>query len=225
MVFAHTNGYNIIGAEFPTRLARSACLSVAQEWTRTLAPGNTLASLVGEGINGERLCTAPLASDTLTPSCTSTKERLALLEGGTHLAWCSLKALEGTALSEWAARAILAMQAFIRPIKMAAFQEAYNHNIFRAGAAPTQPLQARSEAPLLNAMESEQAIEATRNHDNILISAIDKQRKLRRPTRRMGRSSNSNKKQKKSQTHFAPTYPAIVIQYLSTYPWPKSQSH
>ena len=173
LVYAHTNGYTIIGAEFPQRMIRSACLSMAQVWTKAIAPVGTLASLVGEGATGERLCAAPIASNSLTPLCTTRAARLALNANGIEYAWCSLQALQDTALSEIAARAILVMQAFIRPIKMASHLAAYSDATFHSGAAAAQPLQAREQAPFMSAADSEQAAAHTRHDDARLIKELD----------------------------------------------------
>ena len=48
LVFAHLNGFTVIGVELPERGSRTKCLGTAQSWSTAATSASELAFLLGE---------------------------------------------------------------------------------------------------------------------------------------------------------------------------------
>ena len=121
MVFAHVNGFSVIGAELPQRETRSRCREMAQRWTDTAVSARCLTYMVGEFVNGARIFATPLAL--MPPAaavCRTAQQRRTRLAAGAAFMWCTLAALAGTPAAGLAARAMVATQAFVRPTSLLA---------------------------------------------------------------------------------------------------------
>ena len=140
VIFAHVNGFTVLGAAMPALSSRTACLELAQCWVDRATDAIHYAYLVGEYLKNARLAVAPL--DFAPPPhevCRTPKARLGLLAAGATFWWCTLAALAGTAVGDAAARSIIAAAAFVRPIKqLADFAAAGSHAAvsFHFGSAP-----------------------------------------------------------------------------------------
>ena len=138
LVFAHMNGFQTVGVELPQQgTARSCALKAAQDLVSRIATPAPLAFMIGEYIEGARLCVAPLD---FAPSagevCRSSAQRKKLLAQGRSFLWCSLAALAGTAIQDLAARALVGVEAFVKPVAaLADFQgEEGVRTMFRFGS-------------------------------------------------------------------------------------------
>ena len=117
LVFAHVNGFTVLGVELPERAHRSSCLEAAQRWVGAISSGANLAFMAGEYVGGARVMTAPLE---LAPPATQVirtrPHRMAALAAGVAFAWMTLASLGDTAAGATAARALVAVDAFVRPV-------------------------------------------------------------------------------------------------------------
>ena len=118
LVYAHVNGFTVVGIIPPARSTRPAAMKMVQEFCQAAWRGaRVLAFLVGEYASGARLFTAP--ADFAPPEadvCRTRAQRLRLLAAGATFIWCTLSALADTAAYDSAARSLLATQAFVKPL-------------------------------------------------------------------------------------------------------------
>ena len=116
--------------ELPGREARSACLARAQAWTDAATDAVHHAFMVGENVGRARLLTAPL--DFVPPVaevCRTARQRRHLFSTGATFVWCTLTALAGAPVGDIAARAVVATEAFVKPVRLLA-------DFAGAGSAP-----------------------------------------------------------------------------------------
>ena len=152
LVYAHVNGFTVLGAEMPERLSRPDCQRHAQGWTDLASDAVHHSFMVGEYVGGCRLFTSPL--DLLPPPsavCRSARQRRRLLSSGASFVWCTLAALGDTASGDVAARSLLAVESFVKPMsQMVDFASAGSAPAvtFRFGAAPATSLLRRPIASL-----------------------------------------------------------------------------
>ena len=95
-----------------------------------------LAFLVGEYVGGARVVTTPVEFAPPAEQICRTRERQhTLLRAGVVAAWCTLGALKGTPAADVAARALVAAEAFVRPVAyLADFAAQAAPNTFRFGS-------------------------------------------------------------------------------------------
>lgn len=178
LVYAHVNGFTMYGVVLPALDTRTSCVHAAQSLVAT-AVGATAASafLVGEYIGGARLTVAPL--DFRPPRhlmCRTRKARLAFLASGCTFMWCTLSALGGTPVSDAAARAILACDAYVKPGHMLADfppDALVSPLAFRIGAMAATSVLSR---PLLDHVASPpawRAIAESAQQNQLLIDALN----------------------------------------------------
>ena len=121
LVFAHVNGFSIIGFEAPSRLARPACMLLIQRLVDLVVGALCYAFMVGEYKRGARLFTAPIGARpdpaTIVRTPAARRQACAARMG---FVWCTLAALQGTAVEDAAARAVLSASAFIGPTEQLA---------------------------------------------------------------------------------------------------------
>ena len=60
LVFAHANGFTVVGLELPERATRPSCLARAQRWVDAAIGASHLAYMIGEYVGGARVCAAPV---------------------------------------------------------------------------------------------------------------------------------------------------------------------
>jgi hypothetical protein len=118
LIYAHVNGFTVVGMAPPARSTRPVAMKVVQELCQSVWQGaRVLAFLVGEYASGARLFAAP--ADFAPPEasvCRTRPQRLRLLAAGATFVWCTLSALSDTAAHDSAARSLLATQAFVKPL-------------------------------------------------------------------------------------------------------------
>ena len=155
LVYAHLNGFTVYGATMPERLPRSRCLAAAQGWSELVCETVHHALMVGEYVGGARLIATPVAFAPIVGQvCRTRTQRRSWLAAGTAFAWCTLAALTGSPIADAAARALVATEAFVKPVAMLAdFASAGTLPAleFRAGASPATSMLRR---PYLDGEES-----------------------------------------------------------------------
>ena len=118
LVFAHVNGFTVIGMDLPARASRAAGVAVAQGWTDSMSTGRELAFMIGEYVDGARVATVPLEfAPAPTAVCRSAADRARLLSQGATFVWCTLAALASSPCGDVAARAMIGVDTFIRPVE------------------------------------------------------------------------------------------------------------
>ena len=118
LVYAHVNGFTVMGAELPRRAARPAAMAAIQRACNAVVRGaSALAFMVGEYVGGSRLFAAPLD---VAPEerlvCHTPVDRVRRRGAGCAFVWCTLAALAGTPAADVAARALLGTEAFVKPL-------------------------------------------------------------------------------------------------------------
>ena len=133
LIYAHVNGYTIIGFESPLRASRHQCIASVQLMIDLCQSALCYAFMAGEYTCGARLFAAPLAEAPIATSvCRTVSQRKSLILAGATFAWCTLAALGDTAVGDAAARSVLATQMFRQPISVLPTKDLG----FRSGAAP-----------------------------------------------------------------------------------------
>ena len=137
LVYAHSNGFSVIGAELPSALSRPLALQLAQRWTEAAVGAFHFAYLVGEYVGGARLFAAPISfrpSNSLISHASDARSGHVSRPG---FGWMTLAALGASSASDIAARAIAATTAFVRPTSVLADFSGplAEPTIFRYGAA------------------------------------------------------------------------------------------
>ena len=170
IVFAHVNGFTVIGAHMPERSSRSACLAVAQSWSESAPSRSTISTMIGEYANGARVCATPLPEAPPHVGCTSVASRLRLLTNGASFVWCSLAALRGTPCFDVASRAVIAMQSFVQPVPMLASTFG-GSGLFRSGASDTRALDPHADEPPPSSSAT-RILNVARRSEALLIHAL-----------------------------------------------------
>ena len=114
LVFAHLNGFTVLGMHAPPR-SRASSMAWAQSLLALLGQALTYAFMVGQYLSGARLFTAAVVRAPNERVVKSARARTALLAAGIGWAWCTMAALKGTPVADAAARAVLATQSFVGP--------------------------------------------------------------------------------------------------------------
>eukprot|EP00965_Chrysotila_dentata_P212328 6186966-Pleurochrysis_carterae.AAC.4 len=98
LVYAHANGYSIIGANLGVSHSRSSSLKVAHHWLASLGVvASVVPFLVGEYSGGSRVAVAPYPHAVPRDIVARTPaQRKRLLASGPTFIWCTLAALAGT---------------------------------------------------------------------------------------------------------------------------------
>ena len=115
LVYAHLNGFSVIGAALPPQ-SRANNMFWAQSVMSLVGCALTYAFMVGRYLSGTQLFTAPIAApmDSQVVVYTATERRRQLAAGGTW-AWCTLRALQGTPVLDAATRAVISASGFSGP--------------------------------------------------------------------------------------------------------------
>ena len=120
LIFAALDGFRVIGAQLPASTANTgAPMTLVRKWAQAAGGSMAVGSayFVGRYKGGPRVAVAPL--DYLPPEkfiARTAKQRQTLWRAGVVAAWCTLTALGGTAVAEPAARALVAMDSFRKPV-------------------------------------------------------------------------------------------------------------
>jgi hypothetical protein len=117
LVFAHVNGYQVLGAELPLSSARSMPMRLLERWAELAFSTEAAATtfMIGQyGENGPRLgaCLLPFVPAAAAIVRTANKRRHRCTMGST-LMWCTLASLMGTPLYDPAARAFASVAACV----------------------------------------------------------------------------------------------------------------
>ena len=117
LVYAHVNGFTLLGVATPTRYARPICMAAIQAIAHAFTAVFTLAFMVGEYSKSRlRLFVAPVERQAVPEVvCRTPARRSALLASGATFVWCTLGALNGTPSADAAGRALLSVASFVRP--------------------------------------------------------------------------------------------------------------
>ena len=143
LVFAHVNGFQVLGAELPLSAARSVPMRLLERWAELAfsAPAVATTFMIGRyGADGPRLgvCLLPFVPPPADVVRSASERRARLLKGATFL-WCTLACLTGTPLADPVARALAGLAAFAGPVTYTAdalHEGELLHPVFRLGAAP-----------------------------------------------------------------------------------------
>ena len=143
LVFAHVNGFQVLGAELPLPAARATPMRLLERWAELAFSASALATtfMIGRYCdNGPRMgvCLLPFVPPTETTVLTAYQRRRRLGVGATF-AWCTLASMAGTALADPIARALVGVAAFCGPVTYTAdalHEGELLNPIFRVGAAP-----------------------------------------------------------------------------------------
>jgi hypothetical protein len=142
LIFAHVNGFSLIGFEAPSRLARPACMLLIQRLVDLVVGALCYAFMVGEYKRGARLFTAPIGARPEPTAVVHTPAaRRQACAARMGFVWCTLAALQGTAVEDAAARAVLSASAFIGPTAQLVDEPlAAGSSAFSFGATPASLL-------------------------------------------------------------------------------------
>ena len=143
LVFAHVNGFQVLGAELPTSAARSTPMRLLERWAELAFSAKGLATTFMIGRyrdDGPRLgvCLLPFAPPAAMIVRTVAQRRWRLSLGATF-AWCTLASMAGTALADPIARALAGVAAFVGPVTYTAdalHEGELLHPVFQVGATP-----------------------------------------------------------------------------------------
>lgn len=110
LVYAHVNGYSVLGAALP---AGASVTVTAQRLVQAAALTTTLVVPVGQYLRGPAVVAVPLAADPLPAHVVRSKtRRLSLAAAGFGFVWCTLAALSSTLVADPASRSVLGVTAF-----------------------------------------------------------------------------------------------------------------
>jgi hypothetical protein len=143
LVFAHVNGFEVLGAELPIAVARSTPMRLLEHWAEMAFSLSAAACtfMIGRyGEAGPRLgvCLLPFEPPPADVVRSADERRARLRRGATFL-WCTLACMAGTPLADPIARAFAGVGAFAGPITYTAdmmHEGELLHPVFRVGAAP-----------------------------------------------------------------------------------------
>ena len=170
LVYAHSDGFTVIGAELPSRPSRPEGMRIAQAWTDTLVSVKHFAFMIGEYVGGARVYAAPI---NFRPQHTLVRHRRST-QTTSGFSWHTLAALASTRLADLAARAVVATHAFVKPTALLAdfAGQLEEPVVFRFGATSSTSL---LRAPVLSAERGPPAGRAllrSQLHDAQLLQAI-----------------------------------------------------
>ena len=143
LVFAHVNGFEVLGAELPLTVARSTPMRLLEHWAEMAFSLSAAACtfMIGRyGEAGPRLgvCLLPFVPPPADVVRSAAERRARLRQGATFL-WCTLACMAGTPLADPIARALAGVGAFAGPITYTAdamHEGELLHPVFRVGASP-----------------------------------------------------------------------------------------
>jgi hypothetical protein len=177
LIYAHVNGFSIIGFEAPSRAARPACLLLVQRLVDLVVGALCYAFMVGEYRKGARLFTAPIGArpppETVVRTPAGRRRAQAARLG---FVWCTLAALQGTAVEDAAARAVLSASAFVGPTEHLAdapLPTSTGATPFTFGAAPATLMVRRPPLADEQGPAAWSAIASLLRADQWLSSALD----------------------------------------------------
>ena len=141
LVYAHVNGFEVLGAELPVPTARATPMRLLEKWAELAFSASALATTFMIGRyrdNGPRLgvCLLPFVPPAELIVRTAAQRRRQLSLGATF-AWCTLACMAGTALADPVARALAGVTAFCGPVTHTAdalHEGELLHPVFRVGA-------------------------------------------------------------------------------------------
>ena len=115
LVLAHANGFSMIGLEAPPA-ARSTVMARIRLLCAALVSAFHVAFMIGKYASGLKVFAAPVD---FAPEpgrvCRSPSQRLRWLAQGATFVWCTLAALQGTAVADAATRAFVTVDMFRQP--------------------------------------------------------------------------------------------------------------
>ena len=177
LVYAHLDGFTVIGFELRAREAQPTAMKAIQRMVDAVASCVCYAFMVGEYLRGARLFTAPVAETPQPDRVIRTPhQRQLALAAGVGMAWCSLSALHGTAVEDAVARSFLASTAFLRPTHHLAddpLSSGSTSSSFRFGVQPAAHLVTRPEFAGERGPAAVTALQLMREWDELLIGALD----------------------------------------------------
>ena len=141
LVFAHLNGFSVIGADFPPPSSRAGGVTWAQSMASLAGHTLTYAFMVGRYVAGASLFTAPIGREIdASTIISSAADRQDALSRGVQWAWCTPSSLRGTSVADAVTRVFLATASFAGPTtQLASTSAAGAMSGFLFGAsAPTE---------------------------------------------------------------------------------------
>ena len=143
LVFAHVNGFQVLGAELPAAAGRATPMRLLERWAELAFSADATATtfMIGRySENGPRLgvCLLPFVPAAATVVRTAVQRRARLSRGATFL-WCTLASVAGTLLADPIARALASVDAAAGPVTHMAdlmHEGELLRPIFRIGATP-----------------------------------------------------------------------------------------
>ena len=144
LIFAHLNGFSLLGADLPLHSSRSVGLAVATRWAEHAIQATTSTFLVGEYSSGARLFAAPLNySPPAVDVVRTPAQRRSRTQAGFRFAWCTLAALAGCVAYDAVGRASAACTTMRGPVSALADSAIFGHarlSTFSIGAFTASPL-------------------------------------------------------------------------------------
>jgi hypothetical protein len=144
LVFAHVNGFQVLGAELPITSGRATPMRLLEQWAELAFSADATATtfMIGRySQDGPRLgvCLLPFApaASMIVRNVAQRRRRLGL--GATFL-WCTLASLAGTLLADPVARAFASVEAAAGPVTHMPdlmHEGELLHPVFRVGATPS----------------------------------------------------------------------------------------
>ena len=143
LVFAHVNGFQVLGAELPAAAGRATPMRLLERWAELAFSADATATtfMIGRyNGGGPRLgvCLLPFVPAAATVVRTAVQRRARLGLGATFL-WCTLASMAGTLLADPIARALASVDAAAGPVTHMAdlmHEGELLRPIFRIGATP-----------------------------------------------------------------------------------------
>ena len=143
LVFAHVNGFQVLGAELPVAAARATPMRLLERWAELAFSSDAAATtfMIGRySAAGPRIgvCLLPFVPPAAMIVRNAAQRRFRLGRGATLL-WCTLASLAGTLVADPIARALAGVGAAVGPVTHTADRMHDGesvHPVFRVGATP-----------------------------------------------------------------------------------------